>query len=410
MSKKNRNATTIHDNSFGLSSQYAINLIDAQNSINQGKSGNFSSISSFALGMLTDAGYAAARSSRIESLLSRPTTVEFVDGTESDPDVIEAKESFEKFLSKMLKKDSLESFVSWFYDVGNSIASIDANIDIAEKVKYPTLNSLSSYNLKWDINTEKYEFSAKDTTYINIEPGDGCWVVLNNWTYGKPCGIASQCLESWKKKEFYEQNLAEYINVQAFPVVVYNKKTLTQDNNQDEYDYQLANRTMEGRGTRVIICHGEDSVSSLNTSNGFDDQFQKHIDDCRKLFQLAWLGGNLSQEISSGGSRAAAEVHSSRLNDIIASDAEKIQNVLNEQFFKWFFIWNHPDIPEKNWPKFKWIVKQPEDVEAFAGGINQFASFLSSMSSNTQFEVANIVDIAKKFGIELTKKESNTNG
>lgn len=99
----------------------------------------------------------------------------------------------------------------------------------------------------------------------------------------------------------------------------------------------------------------EASRTGTATYEGFADFMDRQI-------SKAVLGQNLTTELKGGGSLAASQIHNEVRQEIIESDADLLDAVLNETIVRWIVDYNFPGVTD--YPKFKTYASPKPDLKA----------------------------------------------
>lgn len=396
---KNKKRLMISEVANSARSSYNISISETRSAIDTSRTGNFADIAEFAQLMLVDESYAAARKQRIQALLQQKLDVVLRKDV-NDPVAIEVRDALKTYLPQMIRQEELEKFVGNYYDTSVTVANVFVEVDIEAKMKIPTLRTLSTRNVSYELTTEKWKFNSK-TGEIDIVPGDGTWVFLAQWSYGDVAGLASQCALNYVNKKYALESWPDLIDGVAWPILAF--KSPDADAKNEEALKAATDAYFNARGQRTMMMFGNQSVEAINTNVNSNKMYE---DLCRYVdtkYQISWLGGNLTSEITDGGSYAAASVQNSRLNGLLRADAKALESVFNEQLVPLFVKWNDYELERKNYPQIQFEFIDTEDTEMLGKSLTTFAGFLTQIMG-TEFEVTNIVELGKKFGIDLKKK------
>lgn len=238
----------------------------------------------------------------------------------------------------------------------------------------PVLQNYSPHNTSY---THSYLLQGvtpwRQRTYDGLKeitPGDGRWVLMTDWTPGVPLGFASQLGMTWLDKQIARANRSDIAN----QIANQKYKAITPMGETDmAVREQYVTDIMNIASTAVVECPQNPDGSGYNVEaievnrDGWETASEA-ISEANNDYAIAILGANLTTEISSVGSYAAAEVHAGVAKEIIQSLAAILATTLRDQIWKPFIEENVGIGVECPWVE--WLIPlSPEEEKAAAAAV-----------------------------------------
>jgi phage gp29-like protein len=235
---------------------------------------------------------------------------------------------------------------------------------------------------RWDHNLQKW-FLRTSESEIEIEPGDGKWVVYTPygkgrpWAEGKWRGIA----EWWLVKDFARMDFARAGEGASTRVA-------TADLDKGAA-FEVAEAGGADKGQRRALAEQIDSAGADGTvvlPPGYDLKilqaaastwsiYSAQIKLANMAFEISIKGQNLTTEIDSGGSRAAAEVHERVEDRVIINLLKRTQDVIRRQILVWWAEFNFGNRRAAPYIEFKAenedLTKKAQRFDKVAGAVKK---------------------------------------
>jgi phage gp29-like protein len=187
-----------------------------------------------------------------------------------------------------------------------------------------------------------------------IEPGNGQWIVytpygeFRPWAHGLWRGLARW----WLLKSFAQDDAGRRSEKSGTTVVN------SQAESDDELRKEIANDMYEAARDAVIVMPQGFDAHLLESRETIAQNQGTIVDMANVAIAVSVLGQNLTTEVT-GGSFAAAKVHSKVELARIRSDAETASTVLHDQALEWWAEFNFGDKKLAPWPI--WATDPPTD-------------------------------------------------
>lgn len=212
---------------------------------------------------------------------------------------------------------------------------------------------------------------------IPIVPGNGKWILhaphgdYRGWIRGAVLAIA----EPWIFKRFSRRDWARFTEVHGMPTRVGICPASADPDERDAYQAQLANL---GAETTLLLTQG---VDAKNGGNSYDyrleeakdtawEAFPGLRDDCDTAITLALRHQNLTTQITSGGSYAAALQHGEVAIQQDQLDNAAMRRTIHEQIARPFAYYNFGDPDLAPWTD--WDVANTSESSANAEMFSKF--------------------------------------
>jgi hypothetical protein len=280
------------------------------------------------------------------------------------------------------------------------------------------LPSIRALNARWsyyDFARNCFVYEAREGN-LDVEPGDGRWLLMLGWEPGKYCGKASACAASWVAKRFADQDWNSWSDLNASPIVKAkypnggdNDAGGTTSNPGNDAVTVFSQQVAQARVTKVIgLPQGQGPADSFDVdvvklADAVWQSFPARLEYNDRKIAEAWLGSHLAFEVTDRGSYAAAETHKGVTRELVQGDAQALADVVNAQLVHPFVVANFGiGVAAVCCPTVRW----PIDIEEDSAGITK--SFLQIMqalksASDAGYDVNNLGVFGKRFGLDITK-------
>lgn len=272
---------------------------------------------------------------RTRGLLGLPFSLPAAD--DSDPKAVAFARRWSKLWPRFAKASDLSTLLHWYVMLGVAVAQIWwEKIERGGKVSWePRLQPEHPSFLSWNETTRRYSYETEGGS-VDIQPGDGRWVILESGERGFMNGAIRWAAILWYIREQAWLDWARYCERHGLPVLKAKMPSGISDPVRDAFwgDVQEL-----GRETSVLLPQGfgEDGklgfdLELLEAQDGSWEAFealQKRIDTC---FAVGMLGQNLTTEVDvAQGSYAAARVHAAVQLQTLQSDENEFGDDLHQQ-------------------------------------------------------------------------------
>lgn len=264
----------------------------------------------------------------------------------------------------------------------------------------PTLHVWDARWLRWDAATGAWSVETALGGRIPITPGDGKWLLFAPFGSDRPWahGAWRALARFWLLKRYAVSDWGRY-SEQAGGIKV------ATTGGDDTHRAQLAADLSEaGKDTTVAMPAGWKLEMLGPTGEGFAT-FSSQIDAANAATAITLLGQNLSTEVT-GGSFAAAKVHSEVKDSVLRTYAESLSTTLHDQLLRCWAETNFGDEGAAPWPW--WDTTPPRDksaeMVAFAGAAAQLTAAgvdVRKIAETLGLPMIPLADAAPKQGGEL---------
>jgi hypothetical protein len=362
------------------------NYDSIRSAIAQQCNGIFSGTCRLARSMMTDSAFSASILKRVHGLIHSDLSFE---GNE------EAAQLLDECWPMLTPETELTKVLIWFHLVGVGLAQIITTH--SDDVWTTRLEVLSPEFLRYDIYQKKWIYSSLNGD-IDVNPGDGQWILISQYDPSLPCGYVSLFGEDWAQKKFALRSWISANDASGYPIVIGRTPAEVAVEVKSEFLADLS----DAQNTKVVICPEGFDVEVLSAPVTTSTQGSSDlVDRIDRKFQIGINGGNLSSEMASGGSYAAAQVHKGNEVDLIKSDAAVVSTALQEQLFSYFIQYNIDGTTRCPFPA--WDLSEPVDEQATMTAMNTAVGILAQLST-LGYTVDNIVEVMKSVGLEISPK------
>lgn len=238
-------------------------------------------------------------------------------------------------------RSEIKLWVRQFVMLG--ISPMHATWDTVSGWWLPTPEYISMEGVYYQQHSDQFTVQLRSGTEV-IHPGDGNWILANDWQYGEAAGLVGSIAVLWwigqaTSRAFLDGNKS-HINPKVLLKQVSDIGGMSGDDISDALD-ELNSTLVEG-GVGYVKAGYDVSPINIGTynSNSFDSLLA-YVD---RRITIAALGSNLSTEMASGGSYAAAVTHDGVERRITIADADTISSALNSQLVPYIGWLNFPSV------------------------------------------------------------------
>lgn len=219
--------------------------------------------------------------------------------------------------------------------------------------------------LRWDDPSQRWMVTTANRGEIPVEE-DGRWLLLTPfgahrpWERGLWRALARWCL----LKKYAREDWARHGETKAQGVLVGLNVNATKPGETDLSPAQrqkLASQLRNlGRDAALVLPRGLDLKLIESAANNFQT-YEAQINAANTGITICLLGQNLTTEVS-GGSYAAAQVHSQVADYLRRMLAEVLSTTLHDKVLSVWALWNFGSVRVAPWPS--WKVDPTGDAKA----------------------------------------------
>lgn len=337
--------------------------------------GNLSLAADLCEAMMGDDRVMAALNTRCRGLVSLPLAFDAARGTKRLVKALEAGEDWWAAFSE----DALAQLLAWGNLLGvglGKLAWTDRGSTINRLV--PVLEIWHPKHLRFDWNKRAWFVKLADGTEVEVNPGDGTWVLYTPYGAHRPWAFGAwRAIALWfLLKQYAINDWARYSERHGQGTVTVESP----EGSDKEKRKELAVGLKElGREGVVVLPPGFKFDLVEATANTWETfQAQKNAADLGTA--VALLGQNMSTEVT-GPVGTGATLHGRVLQIFIDSDAETLATCLHAQALVWWAEFNFGSRDLAPWPN--WDTRPPANKKEQA----DLASTLSKVGVFTVNEV-----------------------
>jgi phage gp29-like protein len=365
-----------------------------RSAIEQASIGDFEQVSKLSRKMMADAAFSAAINKRINSLIRSEFFMEPSEQDSSASKVI--ADSILDIWFDAIPELTIKNLLKSYLLVGVAVAFVTWKNK--EGIFYPELEVLNTEFLKYNQSDCKWTYRTASEP-VEVEPGNGNWILIKEWEPGNVVGFCSQLGECWVNKKFAEKDQAvgNENHIDSICVVTDNGSGVNQE--QSTLD-DFADEIQSKKRDRVITLPLGYSVSFQDSMSSYKPEaFSNVIDYCDKKIQISILGGNLSSEVV-GGSYSAAQTHHGVELDLTSGDEAIMSTELHKQLIQHVVSVNYgPECSKQYCPWPHWKTQQEEDLNSTIDTLLKIKEFVGD-----GMEIENIQDLLLPFNVKLKEK------
>ena len=340
--------------------------------------GTFYSAALYADYMLRDDRIASTLQTRVLGLTSLPFRIE--PSKKGDPKTAQrAADEMKEVFPSIFPESTAADVLRW--NIMNGFAIAQNVWTMTEKRWVPTPQSWHPFSAYYRLDTRKYTVSTMDAGPIEIEPGDGKWVLFaphgqyRGWMFGAMRSLAMTFL----LRQYAWRDWARYSEVHGLPARIGKVPMASSDSDKTAFLAQIGNITNE---PTLILPVGMDGASFdyelKEAAAGGWEGFERLIMRCDTSITLGILSQNLTSEVSAG-SFAAANVHNEVREDLKGADSRCLTNDVVQQILRPWALYNYGDADLAPIPI--WDAKTPDDKAAAASERASTATMMMSLST-----------------------------
>lgn len=170
----------------------------------------------------------------------------------------------------------------------------------------------------------------------------------------------------WVLKNFILQTWAQFTEKYGVPLAI-----VKMPKSEYEKNKQAVKKVLQSVGANRYGLFFENMTYEIQNAAqaGNVEVFKSYIELCNTEIAIAILGQNLTTEVS-GGSFAAAKTHENVLSDIIASDMEWLDSIIQHQLVEPLVRVNFPSLAPEDYPVFVSKTKRDVDLVQLSSGLS----------------------------------------
>lgn len=359
----------------------------------QAESGNVRLASELCDNMLADDRINTVFDTRIGGLLGLQIEFEAGQGRRKNR-AIKALEAEEDWWA-MFPESELWPLLAWGRLFGISFGQLHPTDNKGRSV--PRLEFWHPRNTRFDWQKRQWMARVDGSAFeVPIVPGDGQWIAYAPYGAYRPwaSGLWRGLARWWLLKSLAQDDAGRRSEKSGTTVVESDISNNSDDERQLRID--LARDMSDAARDAVIILPSGFSASLLESKDSIKDNQGSLVDMANSAIAIAVLGQNLTTEVS-GGSYAAATVHSKVQIQRIRADAETASTTIHDQALEWWAEFNFGTRDVAPWPI--WKTDPPTDQVSRATVLSTLATALSTLK-NVGYTI-NKEDLEEEFDIEL---------
>ena len=252
-----------------------------------------------------------------------------------------------KFWAKLMESSIPSLIMKNIVNMGLSIVSRNWKLDYIdgydEKIYIPNMHIFHPSNIYFNTGTFQYYVTSYVNGTIWIDEKDERFQIVKHvdgerpWMQGAVRSVSFAFMDKW----YALADWRSYLGIHGNPI-----RTLTTNlefSTPPEFDIEqfiinLAISQQYGQPIQLPQGHTLDLLQANSANVGV---FKEKLDDANKEIAIAYLGQNLTTDVT-GGSFAAANVHSRVLQDYIEAYATTINRAMRK-IIQDFYFFNFPD-------------------------------------------------------------------
>ena len=370
-------------------------LPNVENAVRQMMTGNFKEAAKLAKYIYsTSPAVKAVVDKRVASLMGSET---IIDAGAEDSVSQYVSQLVKELFEKGVDRDEIKRWVRQFVLLG--VSPMHCTWDCIDGWWMPCPESISMETVNYQQHRDEFTVQLRSGTE-KIDPGDGNWVFVNDWAYGEVSGLIGSIAVLWwigqaTVRAFLDGNKA-HINPKVLLQQVSDLSGMSGDDLNAALDELNATLTEGGVGYVKAGYNVNPLTIGTYNSNAFKDLLE-YVD---RRITIAALGSNLSTEMGSGGSYAAAVTHDGVERRLTIADADAICAALNSQLMNWMCYINFPTVQCE--PPTVWI--DVEDRDRQEKRISQLSD-VKDLIGEDRWDISVDVDaVLKEFNVPRLKE------
>jgi hypothetical protein len=346
--------------------------------------------------IMGDDRVAAALNTRCKGLVSLPVEFEAARGGKRAVKALEAGEDWYVAYSE----SALSQLLAWGNLLGVGLGRnvwTDRGSTINRII--PILEVWHPRNLRFDWMTRTWRVRVNGGTEVEINPGDGTWVLYTPYGTNRPWAWGAwRAIALWYLLKLYAiQDWARYSEKNGQGLLVATAPEGVDKQKRKELAEDFKNLS---RDTAVVLPAGFTLDLVEATANNWQTfEAQKNAADVGTA--VAILGQNMSTEVS-GPVGTGATLHGRVMQIYIDADAETLATCVHDQALVWWAEFNFGSRDLAPWPCYD--TDPPEDKKAKAD-LGKVLSGIGAFTVNEVREACGYEELAEG-GDELLKPSS----
>lgn len=358
-------------------------------------------------------GQAEAKAKKKPALAGAPTqSVGAAPDRKNSPEAMALKleivEKVRQNWEKMFPGAALREQMRWGLFLNAGLGELVWDFG-ADGLYWPTLKTWNSQFIYWRWDTRSYWLITQDGP-VEVHAGDGHWMMLSprghnhGWLYGLIRALG----KLWLDRQFLKRDWARVREKLGVGIMKAKVPSNASDPNKTRFEASLTN--MPNESTILLPQGGKDEgsfdVEMLQTDTAVN--WQSFVEGSKQIdtdIAVCVLGQNLTTEVQSGGSRAAATVHESVKADLIKADDEMWATTVRTQVLHWLVEYNWGDVIRAMGleisdfvPEVAHKTEPPEDLKQKADAILAISQALIGFAGTN----ADINALLEQHGIPVT--------
>lgn len=384
-----------------LSSQWT--LFSASSAVNAHERGDFSQSARLVDAMGRDDRIDATLGTRIQAMLGLDFELQASEDGDGRSNKSVAKQ-FTKQWFRLCTEEALGEALKWRIMLGFGIGELIWFDDRGRLQSAPQrLKLWHPQHARYDFEREKFLLRTADGPEVEVNHGDGKWVIFGNGQRPWMRGAVRALWILWLARQyaFRDWNLFSERTGQGILGV----KTI-HGADSGERDQLVAKLEREWRGIIAALPQtGDDNggansgLDLLETEAG-EDVFDKLIAKSDVAIAVRLLGQNLTTEVK-GGSFAAANAHDRVRIDYLRADVDQTATDTKSGILEpWAErVHGSRDLA----PDPHWDADPPADEAAIADAQKTFGEAIAAVQ-NAGYDVKNVDELADRHGFKLEKR------
>lgn len=303
--------------------------------------------------------------------------------------------------------------IRWFVMLGVAVGTIDWDTSVTPW--QPHLRTLHPEFLWFDDSTIDpqtglygvFRYQSRSGVDDIVTPGDGKWILLSDGRESwMRCSLRALAT-TWLVKQYAWRDWQRYNERHGLPIVKAMVPAVADASDKKAFFDGV--RAMNSETTALLPQFADTDgpnfdLQLLEAKDQSWDTFRSVIERCDRKIQVHFLGTNTNELIGTAGSRATSESGRNVSAEVAAERERRITTDLRDQLVKPFVALNMPgaNLDKAPWPHYE--TAGEEDNVKRAEGIKAFAEALSALKT-AGWDVLNIEDEAKRFGLQLEERE-----
>jgi phage gp29-like protein len=338
-------------------------------------------------------------SKKLDGIAALPLEFESgVAGVASEDDPL--AQALEQDWWNMLSEEHTAHLVEWAVLLGFSVLHIAGWEPGQSGRLLPKIETWSPRSIAFDRSRGKW-VALTSSGRVDIEPGDGSWIVWTPYGAKRPCSRAPWRFlgYSWLLKQYAIGDWGLFSNRMGQGILVATNASGTlsiDDSGRKELGAKLASM---GRRAVAPMPDGWDLKLLESTARTWET-FKAQIDFADTAAAIALAGQNLSTQVT-GGSLAAASVHQVIEAQRIRSIAEGLSTCIRSQLLTWWAALNFGPAAQAPWPRYQ--TERELDPAELAKRLQPVGDFLGKLADRGVS--VNVLEFCERFGVSVPLAE-----